>query len=207
MTCICTFHDAGFKVYYSDYAAPDIVTGSVTVGESIQTPYSFYAGAIFGSWCSDGYVNLWNTLDSTKSESEDELDDVTKTVYDPCPIGYEVGSLFSWGPLNGQTITTWEPASGTNPAGRIYPVNSLFFPAIGARDGYDGSVDAHHVSYGDYWVAQHIGAFAAHGVAVSSGGIVSVIAHRANMNVGMNIRPIKQTLTVTGEDLGGWDED
>ena len=196
----------GFKVYYSDYAAPDVVTGSVTVGASIQAPYSFYAGAPMGSWCSDGYVNLWNTLETTKSEVADELDDVTKTVYDPCPVGYEVGTLSSWYPLNGETTTTWVPASGTNPAGREYTVNGLFFPAVGARNGGNGSVDAHQVSYGDFWAAQHISSFGGHGAHLSDAGMISSHAQVANMNVGMSIRPIKQSFTVTGENLIQWDD-
>ena len=104
-------------------------TGSqATIATTITAPMTFYYGT--SDWNSSPNANLWNNTDNTK------------TIYDPCPVGWRVpywagGSTSPW---NGLSTTggswnsgyTWSsigyyPAAGTrtNNAGTLYRVGII----------------------------------------------------------------------------------
>lgn len=86
-----------FKVYYPtspDYAPKDYTEDCVTIGEAIQHPFQPYAvhNVQVGGrmdWCVTTYYNYWNSVINGLNQS-DYATPVTKTVYDPSPVGYEM---------------------------------------------------------------------------------------------------------------------
>ena len=72
--------------FYPQFALLDMIT----YGESIQYPYKHYypdTGQI--RWLTKTYGNAWNST-QTSFVSTREYDPVTKTIYDPCPVGFKV---------------------------------------------------------------------------------------------------------------------
>ena len=210
------------KIYYPVTAAPAIGTGPVGIYTAIRNPNVIYVGNT--RWCSNNYVNLWNTNSTIISltvgdiggyATLDDLDEVVKTIYDPCPVGYNVGSVKAWFAFEYSTSsdspileTQWIEASGTNPPGRVYPANGLFFPAYGSRSYEDGHIGRFGTS-GVYWAAQsrgttgHVASFNNTYFMVSPLSVYS-----GSYSAGYAIRPIKENppIEVVGENLGGWDD-
>ena len=72
--------------YYPQFALLDMIT----YGESIQYPYKhYYPDTGQNRWSTKTYGNAWNST-QTAFTSAREYDPVTKTIYDPCPVGFRV---------------------------------------------------------------------------------------------------------------------
>jgi hypothetical protein len=118
---------------------PDDVT--ITIGKAIQEPYVFYATPTAhphrGQWSSPRYENLWNTSAGTAYDT-DVI--VTKTIYDPCPVGFKVPNRNAFSGFTPSTILgKWNQgwtfkASATDTEG-------IFFPATFLRDFDSGLID------------------------------------------------------------------
>lgn len=86
-----------FKVYYPtspDYAPKNYAEDCVTIGTAIQhpfQPYTVHDAQPLGpsDWCVTTYYNYWNSVINGLNQS-DYATPVTKTVYDPSPVGYEM---------------------------------------------------------------------------------------------------------------------
>ena len=114
-----------------------------------------------GTFCSNYYMdrtyyNLW-AADNTSTSSD--LATSTKTVYDPCPVGYKVplNNAFRAFTTTGSNTSTASQINGTwNAAEKGWDFNctenTVFFPASGCRYGSSGSLFSVG-SIGYYWSA------------------------------------------------------
>lgn len=115
-----------------------------TYGTSIQNPHIFYSAP---GWLdsSMGY-NLWDANCISIGNSDNN---VVKTVYDPCPVGFKIP--------NGNTFTYFTNAVGSFNNGRFFKRNEndttgVFFLASGYR--YEGSGNLTEVGrFGCYWLS------------------------------------------------------
>ncbi len=167
--------------YHEDYAGLVdatyglIVTSSrMTVGQSIQNPFMFVRTGN-QDWCVrpgeyqySGYNNLWNSayLGQTQSSNTSGIE-VTKTIYDPCPVGYKVPSHAAFGefipptPLikvNNQPAFNVEEGLGYGNLWRYYnggtvgdSSDDIFFPAAGFRNSNTSLSNVGSLGY--YWCA------------------------------------------------------
>ena len=122
--------DEGPKTYYpfSEAYAPQSVLEKTTLGGSIQNPFVFYSawGKPTHSWCSTDYVNLWsNNLNGTQNVQTEAT--VSKTVYDPSPVGYHVPPVAAF---DGFTTSNLLFRRENGIPGWFYD-NSLLFPVTG----------------------------------------------------------------------------
>lgn len=125
------------------------------VTNGIQHPETFYADLQPLDF-SYRYYNLWS-MDNTIDDHNDNS--VVKTIYDPCPAGFHMpaSNAFTGFTMNGQdhgpmnVSGAWD--YGWNFNNKISsPDATVYFPASGYRDYYDGSL--YYVgSEGVYWSA------------------------------------------------------
>lgn len=124
-----------------------------TLGGVIQTPYIYYNGRSSGqrayNWTSQvdpQLVNLWNAnlnsiWDGSNTSGSPYRDDVVKTVYDPCPVGYCVPAAYAFGERS--SATTSEATRYGRPGYNVTFTasgNTIFFPFTGLRSPIDGKV-------------------------------------------------------------------
>ena len=115
------------------------------LANSIAYPLTFYYGVTANfDWYTNGTAQnnaLWGPT--------------TKTVYDPCPVGWRVPQQGVWGGSNfamGQSNTTW------NTSGMTWTGYGNWYPAAGYRT--DGSGSLTNVGYnGIYWAATATGLY------------------------------------------------
>lgn len=104
--------------------------------------------------------NLWNADNNTYSANDNQ---VVKTVYDPCPVGFKLpaNNAFTGFTTTGGNTSNTSPANGTWDSARkgwnFYARanrtgQQIFFPASGSRNYSDGSLSLVG-SYGLYWLA------------------------------------------------------
>ena len=121
---------------------------NMSITNGIQNPQNFYTWG--GSW----YNNLWSADNTTAGYNDNN---VIKTVYDPCPVGFKMpaSNAFTGFTSNGQYQsgaaninadgTTDSPAKFSAAYGHNFYTNSsknatIFFPASGFRSDSDGSL-------------------------------------------------------------------
>lgn len=140
----------------------DDTTGGRSIGYAIQHPENmfFYAktGSHYYDWCNATYDNLWSA-DNTVVNYNDNA--VIKTIYDPSPAGFKMpaSNAFTGFTTNGQNrgpmnvSGVWE--NGWNFNNKISsPDATVYFPASGIRNSYDGDGSLNGVgSKGYYWSA------------------------------------------------------
>lgn len=145
---------------------------SITIGDNIQNPTTFYYKQETNSPCGTQYFNMWDAQQGEQAQAV--LKNITtatvKTVYDPCPAGFCVptSNLFDfmgkgefvdlvnhlsekrvdpdWDDTN--KGKTWKQATySTNTTGP-----DLYFPAVGYRYHTDGKI-VEDVTGGPIWSA------------------------------------------------------
>ena len=152
-------------------------------GEGIRNPHTFYVytyNANYSNWFAPRpYYNLWDANCTSSGNSDNN---VVKTVYDPCPVGFKMP--------NGNTFTYFSKinAVGSFNNGWYFKRNSsdrtgVFFPASGNRNGQSGVVQnaingsvwlsssdillyAFHFSFDKSSVDSHVYTYRAHGFSV-----------------------------------------
>ncbi|WP_418169652.1 fimbrillin family protein [Alistipes communis] len=127
-------------------------TGNTTITNGILNPRTFCSNYDMDQM----YYNLW-AADNTSTSSD--LATSTKTVYDPCPVGYKVplNNAFRAFTTTGSNTSNASQINGTwNAAEKGWDFNcvegTVFFPVSGyraSRSGALGSVGG----YGYYWSA------------------------------------------------------
>ena len=142
---------------------------NMSITNGIQNPQNFYTWG--GSWYNNppagySYYNLWSADNTTAGYNDNN---VIKTVYDPCPVGFKMpaSNAFTGFTSNGQYQsgaaninadgTTDSPAKFSAAYGHNFYTNSsknatIFFPASGFRIEGDGSLNGVG-SFGYYWSA------------------------------------------------------
>lgn len=146
-------------------------TGGRSLGYAIQYPRSLFGPKdIYGSlgerqfdWCNKNYFNLWSM---NKYNAEEEYEGSIKTIYDPCPAGFQVPSWYAFTNFTKQgkgTVSSSEfCVSGPWDSGwnfnnqRAYSTATLYFPAAGVRSIYYPNVMEGQTG-GYYWSAHPAG--------------------------------------------------
>ena len=125
------------------------VNGTVTAQEAIRNPMRFYCGSI-RIWISVQQDNLWgNPYSQNVNTPNPDLG--SKSIYDPCPVGYRVPPQDTWWQMT-TSNSTWDTngyqlgvGSGDAPA-------KYFYPATGIRQGENSNGQLGKVgSEGYYW--------------------------------------------------------
>jgi len=116
------------------------VAASPNLVNSIQHPLTFYTGS---DWYTTGTQN--NTLWYNGT--------ITKTIYDPCPVGwripYYIGTTPPWNGLT--TAGSWNYGFSWASVG--------YYPAVGTRSNSSGQLIVAGI-YGNYWAANVNGTYA-----------------------------------------------
>lgn len=155
--------------------------GSIVMGDNqihmnnkIQKPNTFFTTKFVGGNIdqNDGltkfhyFYNLWSMNNYRRGDKNAANNiDVIKTIYDPCPVGFNVptNGAFSGFTTNGQNQGPMN-VNGTNVkatydinSGHLFWTNSsktetIYFPASGFRHAKDDKINEAN-SFGDYWSA------------------------------------------------------
>ena len=174
---IATLYQFGRKDAFPGMDETQLPQGSInknagdnmSITNGIQNPQNFYTWG--GSWYNNppagySYYNLWSADNTTTGYNDNN---VIKTVYDPCPVGFKMpaSNAFTGFTSNGQyqsgaaninangTADSWNKFSAAY--GHNFYTNgsktaTIFFPASGFRYNSDGSWSSVG-DYGCYWSA------------------------------------------------------
>ncbi len=122
---------------------------NMSIQNGIQNPNIYYTHGV--SWIADPpkyhcYDNLWS-MENTTSGFNDNT--VVKTIYDPSPAGFKIpaSNAFSGFTITGKNAKNLSEANvsgawndGWNFNNKITsPTATIYFPAVGYREGIDGS--------------------------------------------------------------------
>ena len=162
-------------------------TGGVPIGYAIQHPenvldWRYDAGhSNYWNWCYYNYHNFWSVNNTSMYHV---ITPVDKTIYDPCPVGFEMpaGDAFTGftASINGAWDNGWHFNNKTaNPDATIY------FPVTGYRTNTMGTP-----AEGWYWMASPDYHDGAGGMHFSSGAVLSWERH--GRNVGEAVRPVAE---------------
>lgn len=121
----------------------------ITIGAAIQHPDITYFADVSDlqrqAWCSSLMYNYWNShyygiaLSAGFDDPAPDME-VTKTIYDPSPVGYKVPNIGVFSQFNLSNFV-WTDA-GEDPSDELYYGNEgrtfggVFFPGSGYRDAY-----------------------------------------------------------------------
>ena len=129
---------------HASYGALSFTTASIAANlyNGIQNPTTFYkySSNYNYNWFSANSGKTYNLWDAACTDTGNSDNDVTKTVYDPCPVGFKMP--------NGNTFTYFSTSNvvGSFANGWKFKRYSgdtvgVFFPASGYRDYSDGSLN------------------------------------------------------------------
>ena len=185
-----TFHDTkyqfGRKDAFSgkdDTSKPNIVDGNQTYATAIKNPGTFYTYG--GSDFLTNLYNAWAAGNSTASSVATNA--ITKTVYDPCPVGFKMPGSNAFTGFSKSNGTWNTPSYG----GYNFTVggNTIFFPAAGYRGNTNGTLDGVG-AYGYVWSAVSGSSIGGWGLGFYSGGVDPQSNYfRAN---GFSVRPVQE---------------
>ena len=124
---------------------------SITIGDNIQNPTTFYYNSGTNSPCGTQYYNMWDAQqgEQTPAVLKNITTATVKTVYDPCPAGFCVptSNLFSF-MGNGVDVATdvqerndtdWDNTNKGKTWKQATTGPDLYFPAVGYRNHTDGT--------------------------------------------------------------------
>ena len=139
-----TFNGVVTENGYS-FAATDISSTTITVANAVAAPMSFYSNGSRVDWVSVQQDNLWGNPFPSGSVPNPSLG--SKSIYDPCPLGYRVAPQDTWGQA---TASDWVTNGQNLKVGKNGA--KYFYPAAGLRWGDSGMGKLAYVgSYGNYW--------------------------------------------------------
>ena len=155
-TSSISFHDTKYQFGRKDAFSgittgePTIVSGWTTYQNSILNPGTFN---VFGSssytydWCSTIYYNAW-AVDNTSTANSVSTSAITKSVYDPCPVGFKMPGS--------NAFTGFSKGNGSWAKGYTFTDSSkgtsVFFPAADCRSVTSGKL-IYPEQGGEYWSA------------------------------------------------------
>ena len=123
-----------YKIYYPGAGfdlEPKVENMAVSIGTAIQNPYVVYhedssSSTVAPIWCTTNQLNNWNSVYAGQ-RYQDYNDPVTKTIYDPSPVGYVLPNHDVFKDLSTSNLI-WDSTK----KGRYYVDNTdLFFHAAG----------------------------------------------------------------------------
>ena len=169
------------KVTYSQGAAS-------SYGVGIQNPQMYYrnnSSSPYNWFGSSSYYNLWDANYVATGNSDNN---VVKTVYDPCPVGFKMP--------NGNTFTYFSTTNvvGSFNNGWKFKRNSsdttgVFFPASGYRDNSFGSV-RNVGSEGNVWLSSAYSQSSVYRMYFSSSGVNPQATEKRSY--GFSVRPVQE---------------
>ncbi len=134
---------------YSDYTTGFVTTapGNIPLSVTIPMSYILYNSSSYSWYLADSNEDAW--LSYLWGNSED-LSTYVKSMFDPCPPGYNVPTDDPWISSKDQEINYW---SGAKDYGRYWVGgNSAYYPAVGALLGTSGVISSTG-TYGYYWTS------------------------------------------------------
>ena len=171
--------------FIHEYAIP----GAGTIAEGIQHPDYQYVNSGTFTWCFPSYRNPWS---STYTDAG-ALQPITKTIYDPSPVGYKMPPYGAYQGFTDEQLVWVEnysmpmvDASGNTynqPMGSGRKYGNLFFPASGARSitvslgGAGAFITGHSYWHADGYNDSYV-RFSRTVVISTSGGAVSGLSVR-----------------------------
>ena len=127
------------------------VISQATIATSILNPLTFYYDS--ANWCSQSSDELWNVGNSA---TDVNLNQVTKSVYDPSPAGFRLPetAAFTRFTSNGTILGTIKGTWNDTTKGYTFTTNSVdtYWQACGWREYDSGSLYGVG-NYGRYWSA------------------------------------------------------
>ena len=115
-------------------------SGPVTIGNAIQTPYIHYNT----DWTSATYYNSWNSTNNVYGDAQLATTHITKTIYDPSPVGYKVPPQAALGAFSDFSSIIASSPDETNESrmysGFKYNPTGLIFPCADRRRAADGQI-------------------------------------------------------------------
>ena len=189
-----------FKVYYPtspDYAPKDYAEDCVTIGKAIQHPFQPYTVVLDAQpngrkdWCVTTYYNYWNSVINGRGQS-DYATPVTKTVYDPSPVGYEMPPQAAFSSYTLSTCT-FDFDYDLMMQG-MYTSNGLFFPCEGRGFYAQDRIYVREVgNEGYYWSANPNNDHYSIGMWLYYGSSDSIDnGHATYRDNGCSVRPVKE---------------
>ena len=156
------------------------VSGGLKQYVSHQNPKTFYHSRNSYSWTTDKYTYFWDS--KMNGNSIDQK--VTKTIYDPCPVGWCVPQYNTFTGLStGNTTVADNGRYCTTKAG----TQDLYIPFAGCRYYYSGSV----FIIGDYgycWLSTPCNVFRGHLLDVGRNGLDP--RDYCDRGYGYSVRPV-----------------
>ena len=127
---------------------------------------------------SSNSFDWYYTGDSSTDNTRWTTSESNKSIYDPCPVGWRVpdgGSNGVWSKALGSSsyfdYTYDSTNEGMNFSGKFGSASTIWYPASGYRNGFDGS-PSHVGNYGGYWSASPIFNLAYTLYFYSNGGVI-----------------------------------
>ena len=203
-------YDIGSGKYYpsnsiSTYSV--ITTSNITYKDAIQNPGKAYIP--FNSsppldWCGTSYINTW-----AANQTSGNRDDVgaggrhlkgVKTIYDPCPVGFQVPSLCAFtspfspnGVVGNHRIATFPPHvqlpydNGWNFYTSAEETGTIYFPALGFWEG-----KVVYPQYGYYWHSTRSSQYRYTSMYFTKDAVILGYANSLWGRHSMNVRPAKE---------------
>ena len=206
------------KIYPAN--AYKVFEGRVSVGKTIQTPETYYyTRSLQSDQYSTTYANTWSTNNTKISNLSD--DEVTKTIYDPCPAGFHMPASKAFSGFTTTGAFIWTDKNEYNVVGpwdygwhfstNNTPIETIFFPATGFLFYYDGHLDytGEH-GHGHYWSAFPSGTETAYFLDFNETQLFP--GNSYHRSCGYIVRPVADTKTavrpgVSGSTITPWGSD
>ena len=138
----------------------DLSTGTISYATAHPTTFIITRNSSIDDWYYTGDSSTDNTRWTNSAKP--------KSIYDPCPAGWRVpdgGDNGVWSKALGSSLSFDDESlysssnEGLNFSGKFGSDQTIWYPASGFRDSYDGSLD--NVGYGGYyWSASPYGYYA-----------------------------------------------
>lgn len=177
----------GALSYAAASIASDIQTG-------IKNPATFYkhSSSYNYNWFQANSGKTYNLWDAACTSTGNSDNNVVKTIYDPCPIGFKMP--------NGNVFTGFSTSNVVGSFANGYKFKrysgdtvGVFFPASGYRNFSDGSLN-YVGSYGYVWLSSAHSQGSAYGLSFTSGYVnLQSLNYRAR---GFSVRPVADDSTI-----------
>ena len=182
----------------SDTAAKSTITWPSPVSSNSSNGTISYATAHPTTFITNNSSNYdwYYTGSSSTDNTRWTTSSKTKSIYDPCPAGWRVGSN-SWSMALGSSSSFTNSSlynssnEGVNFSGKFGSASTIWYPASGYRYGFDGSL-RNVGNYGYCWSALHGDNFQAYDLYFNSNG--SVYPSNGNIRArGISVRCLRES--------------
>jgi hypothetical protein len=186
MLCPSAYNSTSNHASYGalSYAAASIASNIQT---GIKNPATFYKynSSYNYNWFQTNSGKTYNLWDAACTSTGNSDNNVVKTIYDPCPIGFKMP--------NGNTFTGFSIINNANGIVKFtrYSGDStgVGFPMSGCRGGSDGSLSSVG-SYGYVWLSSAYSQRYAYGLRFNSSNVhPQYYAYRAS---GFSVLPVQE---------------